>query len=140
MKSVRLLVALFSITLGCLSLSAQTPAAAPAPAVAKPAAPKVIPTSRLAWINTQEFSAEEGGIKQLVRVKLGISIVPYQAVAREVSAGQLFCARIAGRQLFRETGWVHLKSNHLPRAVQEMKRILEEIRPRLKMRPDGPIA
>lgn len=79
-------------------------------------------------------------IKQLVRVKLGISIVPYQAVAREVSAGQLFCARIAGRQLFRETGWVHLKSNHLPRAVQEMKRILEEIRPRLKMRPDGPIA
>ncbi len=67
MKSVRILVTLFSITLGCLSLSAQTPAAAPAPA-AKPAAPKVIPTGKLAWINTQEFAAEEGGIKQLVRV------------------------------------------------------------------------
>lgn len=69
MKSVRFLVTLFSITLGCLSLSAQAPAApAPAKPAATPAAPKVIPTGRLAWINTQEFAAEEGGVKQLVRV------------------------------------------------------------------------
>jgi Skp family chaperone for outer membrane proteins len=65
MKSVRLLVTLFSITLGCLSLSAQTPAA---PAPAKPAAKKVFPAGSVAWINTQEFAAEETGIKQLVRV------------------------------------------------------------------------
>ena len=77
-------------------------------------------------------------IKALVRVRLGISIVPYQAMAREVSAGQLFCARIAGRQLLRETGWVHLKSSRLPRAVREMKRMLEEIRPRLKLLPEDP--
>lgn len=76
-------------------------------------------------------------IKALVRVRLGISIIPYQAMAREVSAGQLFCARIAGPSLFRETGWVHLKSARPPRAVQEMKRILEEIRPRLKLRPEA---
>ena len=68
MKSVRTLVTLLSFTLGCLSLSAQTPAASAAPAAAKPMLPKVIPTSRLAWINTQEFASEEGGIKQLVRV------------------------------------------------------------------------
>jgi DNA-binding transcriptional LysR family regulator len=76
-------------------------------------------------------------IKALVRVRLGISIVPYQAVAREVAAGQLFCSRIRGHRLFRETGWVHLKTNRLPRVVQEMQRILEEIRPRLKLLPDS---
>jgi len=68
MKSVRTLVTLLSLTLGSLSLSAQTAAAPAAPVAAKPATPKVIPTARLAWINTQEFAAEEGGIKQLVRV------------------------------------------------------------------------
>jgi hypothetical protein len=61
--------------------------------------------------------------------------VPYQAVAREVTAGQLCVARIAGSKLFRETGWVHLRSSRLPRAVQEMKRILEQVRPRLKLLP-----
>jgi len=74
-------------------------------------------------------------IKALVRIRMGISIVPYQAVAREVGAGQLAVARIAGHKLFRETGWVHLRSNRLPRAVQEMKRILEQVRPRLKLLP-----
>ena len=48
-------------------------------------------------------------IKALVMVGMGIAIIPYQAVAREVRAGQLFCARIAGQQLVRETGWVHLR-------------------------------
>ena len=55
-------------------------------------------------------------IKALVRVRLGISIIPYQAMAREVGAGQLSCARIAGVSLLRETGWAHPKSNRLPRA------------------------
>ena len=72
-------------------------------------------------------------IKALVRTKMGIAIVPYQSIAREVASGQLWCARIKGQSLFRETGWVHLRSNRLPRAVQEMKRIFEGIRPRLKV-------
>ncbi|MEO7189505.1 MAG: LysR family transcriptional regulator [Vicinamibacterales bacterium] len=75
-------------------------------------------------------------IKALVRVRLGISIIPYQAMAREVGAGQLFCARIVGHQLFRETGWVHVKSSRQPRAVLEMKRMFEEIRSKLKLLPD----
>lgn len=75
-------------------------------------------------------------IKALVRIRMGISIVPYQAVAREVSAGQLHCARIAGHKLLRDTGWVYLRSSRLPRAVEEMKRILELIRPRLKLLPN----
>jgi DNA-binding transcriptional LysR family regulator len=78
-------------------------------------------------------------IKALVRIRLGISIVPYQAVAREVHAGQLFCARITGRRLFRETGWVYLRASRLPRAVTEMRRIFEDIRPRLKLLPDASV-
>ena len=78
-------------------------------------------------------------IKALVRIRMGISIVPYQAVAREVTAGQLCIARIAGHKFSRETGWVHLRSNRLPRAVQEMKRILEHVRPRLKLLPGDTI-
>jgi DNA-binding transcriptional LysR family regulator len=76
-------------------------------------------------------------IKALVRIRMGISIIPYQSVAREVSAGQLHCARIAGHRLVRDTGWVYLRSNRLPRAVQEMKRILAEIKPKLKLAPEG---
>lgn len=76
-------------------------------------------------------------IKALVRVRLGISIIPYQAMAREVGAGQLSCARIAGQSLLRETGWAHLKSTRLPRAVTEMKRMLEIVAPRLKLSPEG---
>jgi hypothetical protein len=68
---------------------------------------------------------------------MGVTIIPYQAVAREVRAGTLFCARIAGQQLVRETGWVHLRLNRVPRAVQEMMRTLERIRPHLKLSPGG---
>ncbi len=77
-------------------------------------------------------------IKALVRIGMGIAILPYQAVAREVRAGYLFCARITGQPLFRETGWVHLRSNRVPRAVQEMMQTLERIRPKLKLAPTAP--
>jgi DNA-binding transcriptional LysR family regulator len=77
-------------------------------------------------------------IKAMVRVGLGITIIPYQAVAREVRAGTLACARIAGRQLVRETGWVYLRSPRVPRAVQAMMQALETLRPRLKLSPAPP--
>jgi DNA-binding transcriptional LysR family regulator len=76
-------------------------------------------------------------IKELVKIGMGVSIIPYQAVAREVRAGQLACARIAGQQLVRETGWVHLRLNRIPRPVQEMMRIFDRLRPRLKLAPSG---
>jgi DNA-binding transcriptional LysR family regulator len=77
-------------------------------------------------------------IKALVRIGMGITIIPYQAVAREVRAGTLFCARIAGQHLVRETGWVYLRSARVPRAVQEMMQTLETVRPRLKLSPGVP--
>ena len=75
-------------------------------------------------------------IKALVRIRMGISIVPYQAVAREVGAGQLHCARIAGQKLLRDTGWVYLRSSRLPRAGEEMKRIPELVWPRRTLLPN----
>ena len=45
-------------------------------------------------------------IKAMVKTGQGVGIVPYQSVAREVKAGQFFCARIEGHELIRETGWV----------------------------------
>jgi DNA-binding transcriptional LysR family regulator len=77
-------------------------------------------------------------IKALVRIGMGITIIPYQAVAREVRAGSLCCARIAGQQLVRETGWVYQRSARVPRAVQAMIQTLETVRPRLKLSPGGP--
>ena len=70
-------------------------------------------------------------------IGMGMTIIPYQAVAREVRAGQLFCARIAGVELVRETGWVYLRTNRVPRAQQAMMQMLERVRPRLKLSP-GP--
>jgi len=65
MKFSRLLLSLLGLILGSVTLSAQTAAAAPA-APAKPL--KLLPVSRVAWINSNAFLAEEGGIKQLVRI------------------------------------------------------------------------
>lgn len=76
-------------------------------------------------------------IKALVRIRLGISIIPFQAMAREVSAGQLSSARIAGQSLLRETGWAHVRSSRLPRAVVEMKRMLDIIAPKLRLLPES---
>jgi DNA-binding transcriptional LysR family regulator len=74
-------------------------------------------------------------IKALVRHGLGITIIPYQAVARDVTQGQLFCARIEGRSLVRETGWIYPKMSRTPRAVQEVIRAFERVRPKLKLAP-----
>jgi DNA-binding transcriptional LysR family regulator len=74
-------------------------------------------------------------LKNLARAGLGVTVVPYQAVARETSGGQLFCSRIHGVSLIRRTAWVHAKASRAPRAVQEMLRTLERIKPRLRLAP-----
>src|SRR3954467_688045 len=76
-------------------------------------------------------------IKSMVASGLGISIVPFQSVAREIRGGSLRVARIAGQTLVRETGWVHLRSDRVPRMVREMMDTLTRILPRLKLAPAG---
>ncbi len=74
-------------------------------------------------------------IKAMVRTGMGISIVPYQAIAREVQGGHLFCARIEGQELFRATGWVYARSNRVPRMIQELLAAFEHVRGRFRLSP-----
>ena len=71
-------------------------------------------------------------IKAMVRNGLGISIIPWQAAAADVRAGQLFCSRIAGHSLVRQTGWLYPKMSRLPRTVSEVLRVFETVRPQLQ--------
>jgi DNA-binding transcriptional LysR family regulator len=72
-------------------------------------------------------------IKAMVKTGLGIGIVPYPAIAREVRAGTFFCARIEGHELIRETGWVYAKANRTPRLIQELLAEFEKVRGRLRL-------
>ena len=76
-------------------------------------------------------------IKSMVASGLGISIVPFQSVAREITGGTLRVARIEGERLVRETGWVHLRAERVPRMVQEMMDSLGHILPRLRLSPQA---
>ena len=71
-------------------------------------------------------------IKAMVRNGLGISIIPWQAAAADVRTGQLFCSRVAGHSLVRQTGWIYPKMTRLPRPVSEVMRVFETVRPRLE--------
>jgi DNA-binding transcriptional LysR family regulator len=74
-------------------------------------------------------------LKAMVKTGLGISIVPYQAIAREVRARQFFCARIEGHELMRETGWVYARSHRLPRMIHELLEAFQAIKGRLQLAP-----
>jgi len=74
-------------------------------------------------------------IKAMVKAGLGIGIVPYQAVAREVRAGQLFCARVDGHELVRETGWVYARANRIPRMIHELLAGFDSVKGRLRLHP-----
>ena len=64
-----------------------------------------------------------------------MTIVPYQAIMREVRSRQLACARLDGVTLVRETGWVYVKAPRVPRLVQQMFDALERTLPKLKLAP-----
>ena len=72
-------------------------------------------------------------IKAMVKTGLGIGIVPYQAVAREVKAGQLFCSRIEGHELVRETGWVYARANRVPRVIEELLTAFQAVKDKLRL-------
>jgi DNA-binding transcriptional LysR family regulator len=76
-------------------------------------------------------------IKAMVRSGLGISIIPWQAAVADVRNKQLFCSRVAGTSLERQTGWLYPKMSRLPRPVAEVMSVFETVRPRLEptMRP-----
>lgn len=74
-------------------------------------------------------------IKAMVRNNVGLSVIPYQAAARDVSSGHLFVSRIEGRSLVRETGWVYPRMSRTPRSVQETIKAFERVKPKLRLSP-----
>ena len=72
-------------------------------------------------------------IKAMVKTGMGIGIVPYQSVAREVRAGQFFCARIEGHELVRDTGWVYARANRVPRMIHELLAAFEAVKGKLRL-------
>jgi len=76
-------------------------------------------------------------IKAMVKTGMGVGIVPYQAVAREVRAGQFFCTRIDGHELVRETGWVYARANRVPRVIHELLAAFDAVKGKLRLAPPG---
>ncbi len=74
-------------------------------------------------------------LKALVLIGMGLTIIPYQAVRREVQAGRLRWRRIERVSLVRETGWVYVRTARVPRTVQELFETLRLTLPRLKLAP-----
>lgn len=68
-------------------------------------------------------------IKAMVGNGIGITVLSHAAVAEDLRHRRLAFARIRGRRVYRETGWVYLKSDYVPRAVKEMLRVFESMRP-----------
>ena len=67
-------------------------------------------------------------IKAMVSNGLGVSIIPFAAAAKDVKAGRLAYSRMRGRKLFRETAWVYLRSDYVPKTVSEALRVFDMIK------------
>jgi DNA-binding transcriptional LysR family regulator len=76
-------------------------------------------------------------IKAMVANGLGVTILPYGAIAPDVRSGRFAWARMRGARLYRETGWVYLKSAHRPRATAEVLRVFDEMKEQFGGKPPG---
>jgi len=76
-------------------------------------------------------------IKAMVGNGLGVTILPYAAVAPDLRAGRFAWSRIHGARLYRETGWVYLKSAHRPRAIAEVLRVFDAMKDQFGGKPAG---
>lgn len=65
-------------------------------------------------------------IKPLVRINMGITILPLRAVQEEARRNELHYLRIGDYKLSREQGLVFQKSDHLPKGLSELIRLFVE--------------
>ncbi len=59
-------------------------------------------------------------IKELVKLGLGISLLPVWSVSEEVRRGAMRIIRVRNKRLFADTGLVYRKSAHLPAALRAL--------------------
>jgi DNA-binding transcriptional LysR family regulator len=67
-------------------------------------------------------------IKPLVRINLGISILPLPAVSAEAQRGELRYLRLQGKPLVRQIGLVYLKSDEQPKPLSDLIRLFKHHR------------
>jgi DNA-binding transcriptional LysR family regulator len=70
-------------------------------------------------------------IKAMVGAGLGVTVIPKAAIAREARARRFGVIPLKGRPLWRETGWVSLKSDDPPRPVRAMLELFQSMRRQL---------
>ena len=78
-------------------------------------------------------------IKAMVASGLGITLIPYAAIGSDMRSKRFGWARVRGLRLYRESGWVYLRSDHEPRPVTEVLRLFEEMRERIVIVPIGKV-
>jgi DNA-binding transcriptional LysR family regulator len=65
-------------------------------------------------------------IKPLVKIDLGISIIPLRSVSEELERGELHCLKIKNHRLIRQVGLVYHKSEYIPKMLAELIRLFKE--------------
>jgi DNA-binding transcriptional LysR family regulator len=65
-------------------------------------------------------------IKPLVKIDMGISIIPLRSVSEELERGELHCLRIKNHKLIRKVGLVYHKSDYIPKMLSELIRLFKE--------------
>jgi DNA-binding transcriptional LysR family regulator len=76
-------------------------------------------------------------IKAMVASGLGVTLLPYSAIAGELRTGRFAWARIRARRLYRETGWVFPRSEYQPRSVTEVLRVFDLMKHQFGGKPPG---
>ena len=65
-------------------------------------------------------------IKPLVKIDLGVSIIPLRSVSEELQRGELHCLKIMNRRLVRQVGLVYHKVEYIPKMLSELIRLFKE--------------
>jgi DNA-binding transcriptional LysR family regulator len=76
-------------------------------------------------------------IKAMVASGLGITLVPYASIAADMRSKRFGWARVRGMRLYRESGWIYLKSDHEPRPIAEVLRVFDSMRAEFGGKPPG---
>lgn len=68
--------------------------------------------------------------KAMVGAGLGITLIPHAAIEREVRTGQLAITRVRGQRLYRQAGWVYLKTDYVSPPVTAMLELFAALKTR----------
>lgn len=76
-------------------------------------------------------------LKAMVANGLGVTVIPYAAIAGDLRGGRFGWARIQGHRLYRETGWVYVKSDYVRHSISEVLRVFDMMKEQFGGKPPG---